>query len=284
MLNGEPLTLAVLFRVFRLRILFTWFQILLETGLIALIPLLIGFAIDDLLAGGSTSFWQLAGVMGVLIVVSVIRRAYDTRVYGAIRVALGKAQVARSDGISVSVLNARLSMGRELVDFLEEMLPEAIGASVQLLISVIVLYWYSPKLALAAGVATLGMVVIYAMFHRRFYRLNAELNQQIEKQVQFLEMRQLRPSLLHFLRLRRQEVRLSDAEALLYGLIFALLFGMTLYNLRIAAFLPEASAGTIFSIVSYSWEFVESALALPMALQSTTRLAEITSRINRLQE
>jgi len=32
--------------------------------------------------------------------------------------------------------------------------------------------------------------------------------------------------------------------------------------------------------VSYSWEFVEAAVMLPMTLQSMTRLAEITQRIN----
>jgi hypothetical protein len=73
---------------------------------------------------------------------------------------------------------------------------------------------------------------------------------------------------------------LSDTEAILYGAIFFVLLGMILFNLRVATALPGASAGTIFSVVSYSWEFVESALALPITLQSWTRLSEIMARIN----
>ena len=43
----------------------------------------------------------------------------------------------------------------------------------------------------------------------------------------------------------------------------------------------EITAGRIFSIVTYSWEFVESALVLPLTLQSWSRLAEIINRTNK---
>jgi len=280
MLSDRPLTIGTLFKVFRLRIALTWVMITVETGLLALIPLFIGFAIDDLLVGRDAAFWQLAGIMGALITLAVIRRAYDTRVYGSIRVEMGKAQVKRSITVPVSTLNARLAMGRELVDFLEDILPEALAAGVQLLVSVAVLYAFSPNLALAAAGATLGMILIYAAFHNRFYRLNAALNQQTEVQVSLLERRSVRPMLSYFLRLRRHEVRLSDAEALLYGAIFIFLLGTILFNLRMATGLPDVTAGTIFSVISYSWEFVESALALPVTLQRWTRLSEIMTRIN----
>lgn len=280
MLTDHPLTLGTLFHVFRRRIALTWLIILIETGLVALIPLFIGFAIDGLLAGSDAAFWQLAGMMAALIALAVIRRAYDTRAYGSIRVELGQAQIRRSGEIEVSTLNARIAMGRELVDFLEGTVPEALAGGVQLVLSIGILYAFSPSLALTAATATLAMIAIYAGFHRRFYRLNGALNQQIEKQVRLLERRALRPILAHFLRLRRLEVRLSDAEAFLYGAVFVVLLVMLLCNLKIATSLPETSAGTIFSVVSYSWDFVESALALPVTLQSWTRLSEIMTRIN----
>ncbi len=280
MLTGRPLTLGTLLLVFWARMSLTWAIILLETGLLALIPLFIGFAIDDLLAGVTASFWHLAAVMAALIVLSVVRRIYDTRAYGTLRVELGVAQVKRATGMEVSTFNAQIAMGRELVDFFEDTLPEAIEGGVQLLVSVAILYAFSPKLALAAAGSALVMVLIYAMFHRSFYRLNAALNNQTEQQVRLLEQRRLRPLLSHFLRLRRHEVRLSDAEALLYGAVFLVMLAMILCILRIATGLPEASAGTVFSVISYSWEFVESALALPVTLQSWTRLSEIMARIN----
>lgn len=280
MLNGYQLTISTLLRVFRWRIALTWSMIFAETVLMALIPLFIGFAIDGLLAGDTEALWRLAGLMAVLIVVAVIRRLYDTRAYGAIRVELGKAQAARSAQLSVSALNARLGMGRELADFLEHTLPEAMAACVQLVIALIVLFAFSPILALAGGVASVIMLLIYALFHRRFYRLNGALNQQTEKQVSVLEKRKELPTLVHLLHLRRLEVQLSDTEAVLYGAIFIVLLSLILFNLWFAATELSTTVGTIFSIISYSWEFVDSALALPITLQSWSRLSEIMRRLN----
>ena len=258
----------------------TWMMILFETGLTALIPLFTGFAIDGLLAGNTLELLRLAGLMAVLIVAAVIRRIYDTRAYGTIRVELGKAQAARSYHVPVSTLNARLGMGRELVDFLEETLPAAMAATVQFAISIFILYAFSPILALACGIAALGMAAVYAMFHHRFYSLNGALNQQIERQVRILQKRKTIPTVEHLLRMRRLEVRLSDAEAILYGAIFFVLLGLILFNLWFATIELTNTVGATFSIISYSWEFVESALALPITLQSWSRLSEIMRRLN----
>lgn len=280
MLSDQALTISTLLSVFRNGVVLTWVIILGETILLALIPLFSGFAIDSLLGGDTSELWWLAGIMAILIVLSVIRRIYDTRIYGTIRVEIGKEQIARSANLPISTLNAQLGMGRELVDFLENILPETMAAIVQLLVSFLILFAFSPTLALAAVAAAFGMFLIYMMFHSRFYRLNGQLNQQIEKQVSILEQRGPRPMRLHLMRLRRTEVRISDAEALLYGLIFVILLGLIVFNLWFATTLPTLSTGTIFSIVSYSWEFAESALVLPITLQSWSRLSEIMSRLN----
>ncbi len=50
--------------------------------------------------------------------------------------------------------------------------------------------------------------------------------------------------------------------------------------LQIRLQLISPSAGDIFSIVTYSTTFLEASIALPVALQAMTRLAEISSRIN----
>ena len=280
MLNAHDLTISSLVRVFRGRISLTWAMILVETSLLAFVPLFIGFAIDGLLSGSLRELQHLAGLMAALVGASVLRRLYDTRVYGTIRVELGRAQVARSAELPVSALNARFAMGRELVDFLEHTLPEAMSAAVQLTIAVVILYSFSPALALAAGATILSMVTIYAFFHGRFYRLNSALNRQTEKQVSILERRRAEPTLAHLLSLRRLEVRLSDTEAILYGTVFVVLMGLILFNLWFAAAELSITVGTIFSIISYSWDLVEGALALPITLQTLSRLSEITRRLN----
>ena len=76
-------------------------------------------------------------------------------------------------------------------------------------------------------------------------------------------------------------MRLSDTEALVYGLIYAVLMALVVFNLGFTALVMVASAGAIFAIVTYSWEFMDAAFNLPVALQQWSRLSEIIARINK---
>ena len=124
---------------------------------------------------------------------------------------------------------------------------------VQLLVSIAVLFGFDRRLGLAALGALGAIVLTYALFHRRFYRLNGELNAQSELQVSILEQRRLESLVAHLRKLRRSEVRLSDTEAVLYGGIFAAMFAFVLGNVWISATIPMITAGAIFAILSYSW-------------------------------
>ncbi|SDX95061.1 ABC transporter transmembrane region [Ruegeria halocynthiae] len=279
MLTDRKLTIRTLLNVFRWRVGVTWGLILSEMALTVLIPLYMGFAIDGLLEGIVEPFVHLGALMAFLTVIGVARRIYDTRVYGTIRVELGNTLASRFSNLPVSTLNARIGMGRELADFLEDVLPNAMASVLQFVVSAVLLFYFSPMLAVSACAVLLGMISVYALFQASFWRWNRELNQQMEHQVCTLEKRKHRPVLVHLKRLRKYEVKLSDTEAILYGTIFILLIGLVLFNLWFATQNLDATPGAIFSIVSYTWEFAEAALALPITLQSWSRLSEITTRL-----
>ncbi len=272
--------LRPLFAMFWRRIGMTWLILIVETTLFALIPLMIGRAIDGLLSGDLRRLWELAILMFALLFVAVGRRVYDTRAYGSIRVALGTQLNRRYPHLPVSARSARQDMARELVDFLEMQAPELLTALVQIATALILLWLFHPWLAGSAIIAAVVMVTIYAISHRRFYRLNSSLNQQKERQVHILTAGGGLAFARHLRALRRHEVRLSDTEAVVYGFIYAGLMAFLLFNLWFAAQLIAPSAGDIFSIVTYSTTFLEASIALPVALQAMTRLSEISSRIN----
>lgn len=282
--SSDHLSIGLLIRRFTGRIAITWGLVFLETAMFALLPLLIGWSIDGLLNGDFQIFHQLIWVLAALLVVSIGRRVYDTRAYGTIRAQMGEAQFVKGGDTPISRGNARVLMGRELVDFLEDEAPETLTALVQVIAAIVILSTFSITLGLSAGCAAIIMLLIFSLSARRFFHLNGHLNEQSEAQINALESRDLKKVSAHFLNLRRHEVRLSDWESLIYGLIFAVLLSMLLFNLYYSATTLGASAGAIFSIVTYSFEFVESAVALPITLQSLTRLKEITQRINQTEE
>ncbi|MFB9886458.1 ABC transporter six-transmembrane domain-containing protein [Balneatrix alpica] len=261
----------------------TWLMVLAENGLMVLLPLLIGNCIDDLLDGQSAGVINLGMLLLALVVLGVARRFYDTRVYGSIRVSLGIAVQQHLQGQALSSRNARLDMSRELVDFLENEVPPLLTAVIQIVAAIVILATFSPWLSLSAILAGGGMLLFYACVHQRFIRLNQLLNNQRERQVSVLASLSLTGLRVHLRKLRSREVRLSDTEALLYGLIFILLFGFVLTNLYLTAQLVEPSTGTVFAILSYSLEFVEAAVLLPITLQGLSRLAEISSRLQQVE-
>lgn len=281
MFDGRPLTLKTLLRLFWFRVAITWSLTFLETGLWVIVPLLLGFTIDGLLAQQFDAFWQLCAILAALVVVAVLRQLIDTRVFGTMRVELSKVLAERNRGLSVSALNARVLMARELVDFLEEEMPVLMAAIVQLVASVVILFTYHWVLALASILAGGAMLWVYSAFHERFFRLNRAINARAEKQVRLLDTRTGPAFGRHLRLLRHWEVRLSDTEALVYGLIYALLMGLVIVNLSFTALVMVASAGAIFAIVTYSWEFMDAAFNLPEALQQWSRLSEIVDRINK---
>ncbi|MFC3119788.1 ABC transporter six-transmembrane domain-containing protein [Jhaorihella thermophila] len=185
------MTLGSLFAAFWPRILGTWAMTLMEIALFALIPLLIGRAIDGLTGGDTAAFVQLAVALAVLILLGTLRRVFDTRAYGVMRVELGKDLARRSSDLPVSRLSARLGMGRELVDFLETELPEAMTALFRTFAAVVILFGFHPALAGTAAAAALVTLTIYGLAHGRFYRLNRALNEEAERQVQVLEGRSI---------------------------------------------------------------------------------------------
>lgn len=268
-----------LLMAFPIPVSFTWGIVLFETILEAAIPLFIGFSIDGVLQKDYLFLHITACIFFMLIVISVMRRVYDTRVYGHLKVILGQNVHDSHSSENISVLNARLNMSRELVDFLESHFPQIVASVVQIIVSLIILYSFDHVLAYLAVATLILIIVIYSGFHKSFYRLNHNLNEQQEQQISNLGNRQAISSYLKSL--KNIEIKLSDREAVLYGLIFMCLGLLLMANLLRAASMDAATAGSIFSVVVYTWEYIEAIILLPVVLQLCTRLKEIEDRLNK---
>jgi len=277
----EKIDLTYILKLFAGRIGVTWVIVLLENVLLALVPLLVGLTIDGLLAGRLNELGWMVAALLLLGGIAVGRRVYDTRVYGAIRLHLGAELQRRIPLLEVSKRNVRIDLSRELVDFLEVQVPDLMTAVVQICVSLAVLTWFDLHLGLASVLVVLGMLLVYACFHRSFFRLNGLLNDQKERQIEVLASGRRLDVFRHLKVLRRHEISISDTEAVLYGGIFLLQVVFVAFNLVQGSRIDGISAGQFFSIAAYSWDYVEAALMLPLALQSWTRLSEICGRLNR---
>ena len=81
-------------------------------------------------------------------------------------------------------------------------------------------------------------------------------------------------------RLRFWRVRISDAEAKVWGGIELVQIGLTLATL--ALFAREGSgvtAGAIYAVLAYVWTYGTNVNELPTAVQKLLRLKDIASRL-----
>ncbi len=284
MLFKHPISLVTIIRLEPLKVGVTWLMVLTENVMLILLPLFIGHAIDGVLNQHFQSLFMLAFLFIALVIIGVGRRFFDTRVYGAIRLKLANLVERNLRGLPVSTKDARLTMSRELVDFLENDLPSVLTAVVQLVATVTILAIFHMSLALCMLFSGLLMLMIYSGFHSRFIQLNGQLNDQMEQQVEVLTGVRLSAFRRHFERLKQCEIKLSDTEAVVYGFIYLALFVAIIANLWMVSQLIDPTAGQVFSIVTYSLEFVETAVMLPITLQTLSRLSEICLRLNCLPQ
>ena len=185
---SRPLGVGLVLRYFSGPVATTVLAVLVENALLVLIPLFIGWAIDGLLQGEHGALLELCLLMFGVLVLTVLRRVYDTRVYGTMRVWFGQELVRRNKELTVSQLNARLDMGHELVGFLEQQVPAVITASVQVVVSIAIFWHFDGRLGAMSMGTMVVLAAVYGAFHRRFYQLNAALNSVTEQQVQVLHI------------------------------------------------------------------------------------------------
>jgi len=277
----NELTLSVIFQRFTGKILFTLGLLSLENILMIAMPFLLGLAIDGLLAGDKQPLYLLAAVLILSTILGTARRFYDTRVYSHIAARLAREvaekQLARQS--SVSKVNTRVEMVSELVDFFEYELVESFNAVIKLVGTLVMLGFFHINLLLTALACTAFIVVIYLISGTRYFNLNRALNDQHEQQVDILTAGQ-RPSLFrHFTAMARSKVRLSDIEALNFGGVFILISLLIVINLVLASEVVGITTGGLFSVLTYTWEFAEVAIVLPLVYQQWVRSKEISTRL-----
>lgn len=267
----------------RLRLGFTYALTLVENLLDVLYPFLTGLAIDAVLAGRWTGVAPLLGAWLLHLGVGLFRHVYDTRVFTLVYADLagGLVERQRAQGADAAHLAARVALSREMVDFLQADLPALTAHAVHFAGALIMLCLLAPWVGAMALVALLPIALVTRRFGRLSLRLNAALNDRLEREVALIARAPDRAVRRHFAhRLRFWRVRISDAEAVAWGGIEVIQIALTLATLAVLAGTAEAAtAGAIFAVLSYIWTYGEALGELPGVVQTLGRLKDIAARL-----
>jgi hypothetical protein len=244
-------------------------------------PFVLGLAINGLLAGRYEGLALLVGQHLCWLGIGTARKLYDTRTFTAIYTKLATTLVCdqRQAGVSVSVVAARSSLSRELVEFLEHGLKEVFVTFYRGGGAVLMLAVYDPMLAGGALVTLLPLVVLNQRLAQRSYQLNNQLNDQLENEVGVIGTAQLQQVADHYQVLARWRVRLSDLEAWnFFQMEFFILALIVLALVRYCS-LPGVAAGDIYAVLAYVVLLIDGLDAVPQVVQKLARLRDIGDRL-----
>ncbi len=267
---------------FKWRISFTFLLIIVESLLTILYPLLIGLAINDLIDGKYQGIMNLTIFAGLSLLIGSARRFYDTRIYAGIYRVIAPEMVASEfkNGSSLSTVSARSSLINEFVEFLENSMPEVVGAIVTLvgvlsIIAALNIWVFFACLALLFLVA-----ITYTVSWNKNFRLNSGFNNELEKRVSTLVSKNQELIKSHFKELMRWNIKLSDLETLNYFVIYIGVIALFIFTPFVVIESGVLKYGLIFAILMYVFDYIEKVIAFPLYIQQLIRLKEISNRLS----
>ncbi len=255
--------------------------VIAENALDLFYPIAAGIAIDAVLSGDLRRAFLMIGIIFAFWLIGAVRKAVDTRVYAHIYAQLARSVVLteRQAKLSTSTSIAHATLTRQFVDFFELQVPAFVTAAVSIVGSVVMLLILAPDVG-AVAAALLFLAGLAAMRYMRLSEFIAAcLHSRQELEAGIVGQGNAKRLARHFRVLGGRRVQLSDLEAQAYvgvGLIATALFGVLFWSLAGAG---NASAGMLYTLMSYVWTFVFSLDDLPVHLQQLSRVRELGNRI-----
>ena len=268
-----------LFLDFKWRFVLMFCLILAEAGLSILFPLFIGWAIDDALKNSYTGALLLGGLGILVLLIGVSRRVLDSRFYAKIFINVGTKTLHANGEQSESVKTARLQMLKEIVEFLENSLPELIQEIIGLVGVIIILAFLHVKILIGGIIALLLVFLVYIISGEKTIFYNQAYNNELEQQVDVIASKNSSSQSAHLKKLMHWNVKLSDLEALNFSFSWLFLMAFLVISIILAVQDGVTQYGALLALVMYVFQLIENVVVLPLYYQHWLRLTEIMQRI-----
>ncbi|SIQ73587.1 ABC transporter six-transmembrane domain-containing protein [Maribacter ulvicola] len=270
-----------IFKQYKWKISLTFLLLVLENVAKVLQPLVLGMAINDLINGAKDGLWLFCILYCVGFILGTLRRYYDTPAYTAIytNVASEIADIQNVKKVQVSSIAARSALVKELIDFFEHDITQAFTSTISVIGALVMLAFFDVWIFSGCLISILIIILIYILSTKKIYNYNIGLNDELEHRINILEKREQAGILRHFKNIANWLVKMSDLETINFSIIEILLFVLAIFALYTSASAANATAGSIFSVLTYVMEFSGGVFMLPIVFQQIIRLREISSRL-----
>lgn len=277
----DETSLGALLRSYRGRLIVTYALLNAENLLRLAQPLVLGLAIDGLLKSSYVGLFLFVCQHLAHLLVASIRRMVDTRTFADIYTSLASSLVVRQRNrrVDVSRVAARSALSRSYVDFFEQSIPMMVRAGYSVAGALVMLAWYDWTLILFCLVLIIPAVLLNAAYGRKTLGLAGGLHDRFEQEVNVIERGNAEEVRRHFAAAARWRIRLSDAEAINFGLMELFVLGVMAATLIHYCTLAGPRPGEIFAVFRYVMMFVIGIDAVPKVVQQISHLRDISLRL-----
>lgn len=282
--KGNKFSGKEIFKNYRYKILTTYFLSIFENSFALLFPYTTGLAINDIMVGKTLGLVYLASAWLINGLTHMVRQRYNIRVFSLIYrdVACNVVREQTDRGVENSKIVARSSLSREFVDFFERNIPMLLNTLFRSLGALVMLFIYDWHIAAYCIALAVPLYLINKKYAKKSLVLNKKLNDQYEKEVGILTKNIPENIYEHYTLLSKGRVNLIDTQVINWGIMELFIICLIIAVIVRAGTLAGAAAGTIYSIVSYTWNFVNSLDQVPALVQQISRLKDIKSRMEQL--
>lgn len=274
-------TIGSLIRAKRGAVAATYTLTLVENVCTLAYPALTGRAVDMLVKREYAGLMLLVAVWLFHLAVSFARQRLDTRVFMALYAQIASHLVGlhQEQGHGTSKISARVEMVRDIVGFFEKEVPAMFHNVLAVVGSLAMLFLYDLDAGFIAMAVLLPMMLVNAWYWRRAVRLNRGINNQIEREVDDIESGRLFRVRRHFWLLRRWRVKLSDSESWTWGVTELATIGALVLILIDFTQSPSFTAGAIYAVLAYVYDYLEGLNQVPTIVNNVARLKDVRERL-----
>lgn len=257
----------------------TLLLVLLEAGLAILFPLFIGYAINGAIAHDYTGAYWLGGLGLLSLVIGSTRRLVDSRFYARVFRKFGH-DIGSTNQLTPTRQNAMLSMLEEMVGFFENSIPEIVSSLIGLVGTLIIVSTLNTDIFIGCLIVLAVVFIVYALTRKRTMRYNTAYNDMLEEQVEVLQQKD-GPKLHSFLRkLMKWNIKLSDLETINFSVVWLVMMALLVVSIVKSVQGGDVDYGSVFALVMYVFQYIESVTVLPFFYQQWLRLREISDRLS----
>jgi len=234
-------------------LLITYSLLLVELTIFSFAPYLLGKAVDAVLAQTYTHFWIYLGALVLGLIIGSARRAFDTRAFMKVWAQAAVETVRKLLGrrMSPSMIINRSDLVWRYVMFFEGTLPRTAHSIMDIGVALVMIFLVIPHTGMiVTGATIIAIAVSYRLAcwakttdvkiqHER-ERINSAVDQGVMTEIEN-----------GYDELRQHQVRLSDINALNWGIVDAIEIGCKV--LVIFALAQQGhTVGTIMATLTYS--------------------------------